>query len=86
MDKVRGSHNYFCLANSFSTNIISLFDYRPYFHLFASLFLPLQRRRYAAIEFENKLLLERLASIVQHKTIDNEIDKSTQMHVVFKRS
>lgn len=37
------------------------------------------------IEFDNKLLLERLAKVVQHKTIDNEIHKSVEMHARFKK-
>ena len=44
-----------------------------------------KRRKFAAIEFDNKLLLERLAAVVQTKTIDNEIDEVTQLHVVFKK-
>jgi E3 ubiquitin-protein ligase TRIP12 len=43
-----------------------------------------KRRKFAAIEFDNKLLLERLAAVVQTKTIDNEMDKATQHHKVFK--
>ena len=44
-----------------------------------------QLREFANIEFDNKLLLERLAKVVQQKTIDNEIHKSVQMHAIFKR-
>jgi len=44
-----------------------------------------KRREFAAIEFDNKLLLERLAKVVQQKTIDNEIDKSIDMHARFKK-
>ena len=44
-----------------------------------------KRREFAAIEFDNKLLLERLAKVVQQKTIDNEIDKSIDMHAKFKK-
>jgi hypothetical protein len=57
--------------------------HRHYF-LIVHFFLH-QRRRYAAIEFDNKLLLERLATIVQHKTIDNEIHKSVESHAKFKK-
>jgi hypothetical protein len=32
----------------------------------------LQRRQYAAIELDNRLILERLAKVMQHKTIDND--------------
>lgn len=39
---------------------------------------------FASIEFDNKLLLERLAKIVQHKTIDNEIHHSVATHATFK--
>ena len=42
-------------------------------------------REFASIEFDNKLLLERLAKVVQQKTIDNEIHKSVQMHAQFKK-
>jgi len=42
--------------------------------------LTRQRREFAAIEFDNKLLLERLAKVVQQKTIDNEIHKSVEFH------
>ena len=41
-------------------------------------------REFANIEFDNKLLLERLAKVVQQKTIDNEIHKSVKMHAQFK--
>jgi hypothetical protein len=44
----------------------------------------LQRRKHAAIEYDNKLLLERLATIVQSKTIDNQIQHSTAVHASFK--
>lgn len=37
------------------------------------------------IEFDNKLMLERLAKVVQNKTIDNEIHKSVEMHAKFKK-
>ena len=37
------------------------------------------------IEFDNKLLLERLAKVVQNKSIDNEIHKSVEMHAKFKK-
>ena len=30
-------------------------------------------------------MLERLAKVVQHKTIDNEIHKSVAMHATFKK-
>ena len=43
-----------------------------------------KRRQFAAIEFDNKLLLERLAKIVQKKTIDNEIHESVATHATFK--
>ena len=42
-------------------------------------------REFANIEFDNKLLLERLAKVVQQKTIDNEIHKSVAMHAQFKK-
>lgn len=41
-------------------------------------------REFANIEYDNKLLLERLAKVVQQKTIDNEIHKSVKMHAEFK--
>ena len=44
-----------------------------------------QRRKYAAIEFDNKLLLERLAAVVQTKTIDNEVNEMTKLHTNFKK-
>lgn len=44
-----------------------------------------KRREFAAIEFDNKLLLERLAKVVQQKTIDNEIHKSVEFHATFKK-
>mmetsp|Transcript_14047 Transcript_14047/g.30403 ORF Transcript_14047/g.30403 Transcript_14047/m.30403 type:complete len:171 (+) Transcript_14047:78-590(+) len=31
-----------------------------------------RRRQYAAIELDNRLILERLAKVMQHKTIDND--------------
>jgi hypothetical protein len=34
---------------------------------------------------DNRLMLERLAKVVQHKTIDNEIHKSVAMHATFKK-
>jgi hypothetical protein len=43
-----------------------------------------KRRNFASIEFDNKLLLERLAKIVQKKTIDNEIHESVATHATFK--
>ena len=43
-------------------------------------------REFANIEFDNKLLLERLAKVVQQKTIDNEIHKSVAMHAQFKKN
>lgn len=43
-----------------------------------------QRRKFAAIEFDNRLLLERLAKIVQKKTIDNEIHAFIEEQKVFK--
>ena len=39
---------------------------------FVSLMMHYQRRQYAAIEFDNRLILERLAKVMQHKTIDND--------------
>ena len=44
-----------------------------------------QRRKFQAIEFDNKLLLERLAAVVQTKTIDNEVNEITKLHVAFKK-
>mmetsp|Transcript_7986 Transcript_7986/g.8753 ORF Transcript_7986/g.8753 Transcript_7986/m.8753 type:complete len:183 (-) Transcript_7986:250-798(-) len=44
-----------------------------------------KRRQYLNIEFDNKLMLERLAKVVQHKTIDNEIHHSVEMHAKFKK-
>lgn len=37
------------------------------------------------IEYDNKLLLERLAKVVQTKSIDNEIHESIDMHAKFKK-
>ncbi len=34
---------------------------------------------------DNRLMLERLAKVVQQKSIDNEIHKSVAMHAEFKR-
>lgn len=44
-----------------------------------------KRREYALIEQNNKLLLERLAKIVQTKTIDNVMSVDTQKHHELKR-
>jgi hypothetical protein len=55
-----------------------------YIHYFPC-FCCLQRRRFLVIEFENKLLLERLAKVVQNKSIDNEIHKSVDFHIGFKK-
>lgn len=45
----------------------------------------LKRREYALIEQNNKILLDRLAKIVQTKTIDNEMSADTQKHHELKR-
>ena len=42
-------------------------------------------RHTSVIEMENRLMLERLAKVVQHKSIDNEIHKSVAMHAAFKK-
>ena len=66
--------------NKIRYSIINLLIYYdPITHLLAYL-LTRQRREFAAIEFDNKLLLERLAKVVQQKTIDNEIHKSVEFH------
>jgi hypothetical protein len=44
-----------------------------------------KRRKYAAIEFDNKLLLERLAKIVQKKTVDNQVHESVRLHSKLKK-
>jgi hypothetical protein len=44
-----------------------------------------KRREYLAIEFDNKLMLERLAKAVQTKGIDNEMHKSVEFHQQFKK-
>jgi E3 ubiquitin-protein ligase TRIP12 len=44
-----------------------------------------KRREFLNIEFDNKLMLERLAKVVQNKSIDNEIHKSVEMHARFKK-
>ena len=44
-----------------------------------------KRRKFAAIEFDNKLLLERLAAVVQTKTIDNDVNEMTKLHTSFKK-
>ena len=44
-----------------------------------------KRRKFAAIEFDNKLLLERLAAVVQTKTIDNDVNEMTKLHTNFKK-
>lgn len=44
-----------------------------------------KRREYLAIEYDNKLMLERLAKAVQTKGIDNEIHKSVEFHQQFKK-
>jgi len=43
------------------------------------------RREFLNIEFDNKLMLERLAKVIQHKTIDNEIHHSVEFHQKFKK-
>jgi hypothetical protein len=46
----------------------------------------MEKLRYTSvIEMENRLMLERLAKVVQHKSIDNEIHKSVAMHAAFKK-
>ena len=46
----------------------------------------MEKQRYVAvIEMDNRLMLERLAKVVQNKTIDNEIHKSVAMHSTFKK-
>lgn len=35
-----------------------------------------RQRQYAAIEFDNRLVLERLAKVMQHKSIDNDAPRS----------
>ena len=46
----------------------------------------MQRRKLAAVEHDNKLLLGRLAVIVQStKTLDNEINETTATHSMFKK-
>jgi hypothetical protein len=37
------------------------------------------------VEMDNRLMLERLAKVVQNKSIDNEIHKSVAMHAQFKK-
>ena len=49
-----------------------------------SIHLFFQRRKHAAIEYDNKLLLERLATIVQTKQVDDQIQQSTAIHATFK--
>mmetsp|Transcript_5462 Transcript_5462/g.8958 ORF Transcript_5462/g.8958 Transcript_5462/m.8958 type:complete len:175 (-) Transcript_5462:96-620(-) len=44
-----------------------------------------KRREFLNIEFDNKLMLERLAKVIQHKSIDNEIHHSVDMHAKFKK-
>lgn len=44
-----------------------------------------KRRELLNIEFDNKLMLERLAKVIQHKTIDNEIHHSVHFHQQFKK-
>lgn len=43
-----------------------------------------KRRKFAAIEEDNRLLLERLANIVQRKTLDNVFHEYISMQKVFK--
>ncbi len=46
----------------------------------------MEKLRYTSvIEMDNRLMLERLAKVVQHKSIDNEIHKSVAMHAAFKK-
>lgn len=45
----------------------------------------MKRREYALIEQNNKILLDRLAKIVQTKTIDNEMSADTQKHHELKQ-
>lgn len=44
-----------------------------------------KRREFLNIEFDNKLMLERLAKVIQNKSIDNEIHQSVEMHAKFKK-
>eukprot|EP00429_Kryptoperidinium_foliaceum_P116358 CAMPEP_0176301358 /NCGR_PEP_ID=MMETSP0121_2-20121125/60812_1 /TAXON_ID=160619 /ORGANISM="Kryptoperidinium foliaceum, Strain CCMP 1326" /LENGTH=184 /DNA_ID=CAMNT_0017642807 /DNA_START=14 /DNA_END=567 /DNA_ORIENTATION=- len=44
-----------------------------------------KRREFLNIEFDNKLMLERLAKVIQNKSIDNEIHHSVDMHAKFKK-
>jgi len=44
-----------------------------------------KQRVQAVVEMDNRLMLERLAKVVQNKTIDNEIHKSVAMHAQFKK-
>jgi hypothetical protein len=44
-----------------------------------------KQRFQAVVEMDNRLMLERLAKVVQNKTIDNEIHKSVAMHARFKK-
>lgn len=60
-------------------------DDKIYSYLGPNTYVYIQRRKYAAIEFDNRLLLERLATIVQHKTIDNEMSKETTLHHTFRK-
>jgi len=44
-----------------------------------------KQRFQSVVEMDNRLMLERLAKVVQNKTIDNEIHKSVAMHAQFKK-
>jgi len=44
-----------------------------------------KRREFLAIEYDNKLMLERLAKAIQGKGIDNKIHNSVKFHQEFKR-
>merc|ERR1711916_50443 len=44
-----------------------------------------QCREFLNIEFDNKLMLERLAKVIQNKSIDNELHKSVKFHMEFKK-
>ncbi len=66
-------------------NAVILFESPIKFSIYLETKTQKKRREYLAIEFDNKLMLERLAKVVQHKGIDNEIHKSIEFHQQFKK-
>lgn len=63
-----------------------MFIYFACYQLLIQLFKSESQRRYfASIEFDNKLMLERLATAVQKKSLDNEMHEAVVYHRFFKK-